>query len=263
MANPQREDGHVDIANELVEALARVNLSAYEWRVLMVVLRKTYGWHRKEDVIPLSQIAGMTGLSKPHICHAKKRLLTKKLLRESHRRLGFQKDYDQWVIAGSGNVASTGNDVASTGNKSLPLQAPSKERGKKLIQKKGARAPARPPTPAPYKPFLDLWASKGNLPGIQNFSRCRQDKFRRRMKERLFADRWQEIIEKLSQSAFCTGKNDRGWKADIDWLLKDDANYVKVLEGKYDKTEADLDAEDPMRYLTHPATEEELTRRGL
>jgi len=115
----------------------------------------------------------------------------------------------------------------------------------------------------PLKAFFDLWASKGNLPAIQNFPRSRQDKFRRRMQERLFADHWREIIGKLSDSAFCTGTNDRGWRADVDWLLKNDANYVKVLEGKYDKTKADLDAEDPMRHVTHPATEEELVGLGL
>jgi len=33
-ANPQAEDGHIDIANEIAEALMKVNLSAYESRIL-------------------------------------------------------------------------------------------------------------------------------------------------------------------------------------------------------------------------------------
>ena len=30
-----------------------------------------------------------------------------------------------------------------------------------------------------------------------------------------------------------TGNNDRKWKADLDWLIKNDTNMLKVLEGKY------------------------------
>lgn len=54
------------------------------------------------------------------------------------------------------------------------------------------------------------------------------------MQEPLFADNWQQIIDKVSASSFCTGQNDRGWKVDLDWLLKNSGNYAKVLEGKYD-----------------------------
>ncbi len=54
------------------------------------------------------------------------------------------------------------------------------------------------------------------------------------MHEPLFSDNWKVIIGKVSASTFCTGHNDRGWKADIDWLLNKVQNYIKVLEGKYD-----------------------------
>ncbi len=42
-----------------------------------------------------------------------------------------------------------------------------------------------------------------------------------------------EVFRKAQSSSFCTGQNDRGWKADFDWLLNE-SNLVKVLEGKYD-----------------------------
>jgi phage replication O-like protein O len=63
MANPQAENGHVDIANEIVEALAKIHLSSYESRVLWTVFRKTYGWHKKEDWITNTQIANLTGIA--------------------------------------------------------------------------------------------------------------------------------------------------------------------------------------------------------
>ena len=42
-----------------------------------------------------------------------------------------------------------------------------------------------------------------------------------------------EAFRKAQASSFCTGQNDRHWKADFDWLLNEN-NLVKVLEGKYD-----------------------------
>ena len=57
MANPQAENGYTPIANEIVEALYRVNLSAYESRVLWYLCRKIYGWSKKTDWIALSQFS--------------------------------------------------------------------------------------------------------------------------------------------------------------------------------------------------------------
>lgn len=46
-----------------------------------------------------------------------------------------------------------------------------------------------------------------------------------------------EAFRKAQSSSFCTGQNDRHWKADFDWLLNE-SNLVKVLEGKYDNPAA-------------------------
>ena len=46
-----------------------------------------------------------------------------------------------------------------------------------------------------------------------------------------------EAFRKAQSSSFCTGQNDRHWKADFDWLLNEN-NLVKVLEGKYDNPAA-------------------------
>ena len=46
-----------------------------------------------------------------------------------------------------------------------------------------------------------------------------------------------EAILKISESNFCTGNNDRNWKADFDWLFGNDTNILKALEGKYDNKE--------------------------
>jgi len=42
----------------------------------------------------------------------------------------------------------------------------------------------------------------------------------------------EDVFRKANESAFLTGKNDRGWKADIDFLLRED-KFVSIMENKY------------------------------
>lgn len=42
-----------------------------------------------------------------------------------------------------------------------------------------------------------------------------------------------EVFRKLEESDFCTNRSGKGWKADIDFILRED-KFVSVLEGKYD-----------------------------
>jgi len=97
MANPQAEDGHVDIANEIVEALAVTYLSSYESQVLWAIFRKTYGWHKKEDWITGSQLVEMTGIAKGHISRTLKKLIDRNMVNKNGKKLSFQKDYDKWI----------------------------------------------------------------------------------------------------------------------------------------------------------------------
>ena len=99
MANPQLENGHTRIANEILEALVRINLSPYESRVLWFIIRKTYGWHKKLDRISISQIANGTGILRQNVFRALKSLHLKNMIfRPSNKHVGFQKDYTMWVV---------------------------------------------------------------------------------------------------------------------------------------------------------------------
>ena len=64
MANPQLENGHTQIANEILEHLIKLHLSSNQWQVLLCIIRKTYGFHKKVDYIANKQIVEATGLCK-------------------------------------------------------------------------------------------------------------------------------------------------------------------------------------------------------
>lgn len=72
--NPQLENGYVKIANELWDALTAIRIPGEMRQVLDVIIRKTYGFNKKMDWIPLLQFVKATGLSKVHVCRALKRL---------------------------------------------------------------------------------------------------------------------------------------------------------------------------------------------
>jgi phage replication O-like protein O len=105
MASPQLEDGFTRIANEIIEVLARINLSPYESRVLWFVLRKTYGWRKKSDWIAASQMrAGLGGLDRRNIFRALKGLSGKNMIvisrDDAHKpKYSFQKDYSKWRVS--------------------------------------------------------------------------------------------------------------------------------------------------------------------
>lgn len=144
MANPQKENGHTDIANELVEQLAKINLRPYEWRTLWAMWRKTWGWHKKEDKISLSQFQELTGLERRHQRRALKTLIEKNIITRNKDEYivsySFQKDYTQWKLVLKQALVSSSACLSTTpvlkqAPEVVPEQAPTKET-KETIQKK-------------------------------------------------------------------------------------------------------------------------------
>ena len=153
--NPQAENGHVDIANEIVEALCTTQLSGYESRILWALFRKTYGWHKKEDRISLSQFQELTGLPIPKISNTLKRLVLRKMVSVTENGKGktksycFQKVYTLWrdlpekVIP---KMAIAEKGITENRSKGLPISASTKEtltKEKESLPKKNPSAPTR------------------------------------------------------------------------------------------------------------------------
>ena len=80
MADPQLEKGYTKIANEILEALAKIRIPGEARQILDVILRKTYGWGKKEDNISLSQFQKNTNLSKPNICRGINKLINMNII---------------------------------------------------------------------------------------------------------------------------------------------------------------------------------------
>ncbi len=84
--------------------------------------------------------------------------------------------------------------------------------------------------------LLSLWNAHAEAAGLRPCLELVGDRLvsaRCRLKDKPAEAYWTQVIDRIAQSVFCRGQNDRGWVADIDFLLRK-GTHVKVLEGKYD-----------------------------
>lgn len=88
-------------------------------------------------------------------------------------------------------------------------------------------------------------AVKYDISTIIKLSDKRKAKLKARIDE-LGEDKIIEAIDKIKESSFLRGENDRKWKIDFDWLIANDTNILKVLEDKY-KDEVTEEDDDPWK----------------
>lgn len=92
----------------------------------------------------------------------------------------------------------------------------------------------------PFK-FMEEWNALGNVSQIHDFGKIRIRDFRTRMKDRFFRENYREALNRIAASDFCTGQNNRGWRASVDWFLRP-GKVAHILEGNFDnKTMATRD----------------------
>jgi len=136
-------NGHIDIAHDIAEALMRINLSSYQYRIMWCIIRKTWGWHKSKDKISLTQFEIMTGLERRHINKALKDLKDKNIIvidRNNYINIyKFNSHYNTWKVKTSADIGTS----ADISTKVVPIQAPElvpieahTEEKKETIQKK-------------------------------------------------------------------------------------------------------------------------------
>lgn len=103
MASPQKENGYTPIANAVMEKLAKAELSGREFRILLLIMRKTWGWSKKRDRISLGQVSAITGIGRQHVATLVGRLVERCFLKrdipekgKGMRWYAFEKDYEKW-----------------------------------------------------------------------------------------------------------------------------------------------------------------------
>lgn len=102
--------------------------------------------------------------------------------------------------------------------------------------------------------MYNIAAERSGLPLVQKLSDTRKKHLRARLKDAGGIEGWAAALNKLEQSAFCRGDNDRGWKADFDFIVRE-SSFIKLMEGKYDgkpSTNADRNREALHQWANEP-----------
>ena len=86
-----------------------------------------------------------------------------------------------------------------------------------------------------------------SLPKIKKLSDARKKAIKRFLKDNSLTDLG-DLFKKVEASEFLTGKNDRNWTADFDWILKP-SNALKIQEGRYDTKQAQNGKETRSEYV--------------
>lgn len=102
MTDVQLEHGYTRIANEILENLALLKINATQHKIILVVLRYTYGFQRKEHNLSASFLAEATDCDKRQIIRElldleQRRIITQKIRSGVTRIIGFNKNFDEWV----------------------------------------------------------------------------------------------------------------------------------------------------------------------
>ncbi|SHI76073.1 phage replication protein O [Geosporobacter subterraneus DSM 17957] len=105
MASPQKENGYTAIANELLEQIYQANFNATQLKIILFIMRYTYGFNRKQHEISIGFIVKGTSISKRYVSSELNKLVEKKVVVvvQEHtdtqsRVLKINKNYDEWDI---------------------------------------------------------------------------------------------------------------------------------------------------------------------
>lgn len=132
---------------------------------------------------------------------------------------------------GEGDTVGTGEGDSCVTPLKEPEEVPEEER------KKGASAPsasAGAVAALPIGEAYDAWsetASRHRLPEIRDRSRDRTRRLQAILRDHGL-DGWRQALLALGSTGFLTGRNERGWRANFDWVTKP-ANFAKLIEGTY------------------------------
>lgn len=102
MANPQKENGYTAIANEILEHITKINLNGTQFRIVILIWRYTYGFHKTDREMSLAFIAEGIGTTRNHVDRELKALIDRNVVIVSGvgkgrgRLLSVNKNYEEW-----------------------------------------------------------------------------------------------------------------------------------------------------------------------
>lgn len=115
---------------------------------------------------------------------------------------------------------------------------PSKEKTQPLPISPGSSDEDPPPhgiSAAEIADAVGAWnrlADEAGLPKVRMLTEARRQAVRRRLVEAGGIEGWETAMDQIRRSGFLRGENDRGWRADFDFVLQA-KSFARLIEGAY------------------------------
>lgn len=232
------EHGYTKLSNVLLEEYAGADITKRQFKVLLAILRKTYGWNKPMDRISDLQLSEITKLPVKRCNEAKLELVRMGLIKQQGGMFGPNKNIDEWRIPQSEGISPKARDKTSP---KLRECNPSKQGDTKDTNKYKKENTPLPPSgesdsrqkktrskPIPFESIMEAYneLAEGKLPMAESLNTKRKRDIRRLMGE--LKEPTEEAVVRYFQAFFETagkfyfGDNDRGWRANFDYLLRSD-----------------------------------------
>ena len=82
--------------------------------------------------------------------------------------------------------------------------------------------------------FIQTYFKKIDLPVPESLTQAREKKLKNILEKCETSEEFKRVVEKINNSPFLLGNNDRGWKVNFDWFLNIN-NFIKIKENSYSK----------------------------
>lgn len=225
-----------------------------QYRIMDAIIEKTFGWHKRFDRVTNTQIAAMISLHHTHVSTEINELLQRKILVKQGNMIGINIETSEWIM----EVSQNSKPLAKSANKRLAKSAkedkPNQLNTKDTIKDNKENTPLTPhegndgevakpkkrkSTPSiNYDDYLNAYNEEvgDRLPHAVEANTKRQRALKKIISKLVTqnVDGWRAYVKAFVKMArpFYFGENDRGWTADIDYLLRE-TTLTGVREGKF------------------------------
>jgi len=235
LANPQCKNGYLKIANEIMDALIRIRIPGEARQILDFIIRKTYGFNKKRDAIPLSQFVEATGIRRPNIVRSIIKLETMRIIKKetgATTNYMFNKNFDEWKPLSKKirGVSKKITGCLKIDNKPVSKKRHSKDITKDNIQKTSNMSPIQ---------FVNLYHE--SLPfgrKVLKLTKKRKQHINARLKEYPDKQFWIHLFKRVVKSKFLRGEippreGYKQFQINIEFVINEN-KIAKILEGEYD-----------------------------
>lgn len=248
------ENGFTRIADEMLEYICQAELTGRQMRVLMAIVRKTYGFNKKYDWLAASQIKELMNYAggENHLREDIKALKSKNIIISNGKEIGPNPVLSEWIL--------TKKDL-KTGSRKQDKNSPETgskdpENGTKTAQKRDPQKKDTITKDNNTKEYEENFANQvvqsfnktlskksgGAMPAVSSLSPKRISAIKARTKDLIKLpgnetldplNIWTNLFEYIKQSDLLNDRLGKGWNATLDWIINPN-NLVKIIEGNYE-----------------------------